>query len=698
MGLMYCKNCGEANDDDYLYCTNCGHVLEQTKEESFQLEVRRKGRQIGKLIAIFLSVVLVMAGVSVVVVFYVDSERQKMMERFIVETQDIEKDYLNAQGYVDEIKRSAVIDAVYSYAQSLQENKEVASCEKSASGVVIRQKSGETFLYMPETAELNAGGSDGKIVTLQPSQKEFSQIKSISKELKEAPDTAAKALQEFSDFYSFLSDGTSGDDNRDNSEVTLEFIKSLNQYSVVIWDGHGGNWDDFGIVLGTTISYKEIRSKYISDINKGFIAKDSKGHAVVSHHFFEKYLGDFPKTSVIVYIGSCSSGATSDLADAFLDKGASAVFANSSTVHTEYDLKMIQSVFGALATLKNKKAQTVSAALKYAQQKNGAQDTAIDGVKAKVLIFGDKNATLCYEKTNPSSGTQKTTKKTAPKIDYTSSKLTGDFNTDILILKARLLVSTLQDTSNSAYQWDIDGDSLQDITLFLTSVNDAHGYYASVLSNKSRPAYDFSFDVSVAGDVGLYYSEHLKKVVYRKTYSTAGFGMDHYTVQSGLNHNYLASSESKFVAEGKPRAEKYNIKGSAVKQKQYEQYEDSLKLVPLREYTADISENLPSALCLPCAADKRNELLERYANALSSFGFLIEEAYDASGYRFSTNMSIGSNGDLSSPNGITVNIWQGGSDKMEKDDGTWKRLSQGWRNTAVTVSVDKDGLVFLFEG
>ncbi len=697
MGIVYCENCGEANNDDYSYCIKCGHVLELTTGETVKLKVHSKGRFIGKLTAVFLTAVLVTAGVVVAVSLYVDSERQEKMERFIVETQDIEKEYLNDWGYVDENKRGAVIDAVYAYAQSLQEKREIAACEKSASGVVMRQKSGETFLYMPETEGLDAGGSGGGIVTLQPFQKETSTSIFISKELKNAPDIAAKASQKFSAFYSFLSDGTSGDDNRDNSEVTLDFIKNLNQYGVIIWDGHGGNWDEFGIVLSTTIPYKEIRSKYRTDINRGLVAENSKGCAVVSHYFFEEYLGGFPETGAIVYLGSCSSGAKDDLADVFLNKGASAVFANSSTVHTIYDAKMTRSVFEALTTLKDKKAQTVSAALKYAQKKNGAQDAAIDGVRSKTLIFGDKNATLRYEKSNTASTTSETIKKTSPKIDYTSSALTGDFDTNMAILKNRLLISTLRGTPTGTFQWDMDGDAVQDFTLIVPWADGGRTYYASLVSNSGNCAFDFGYDASAAGGLNIYYSKKLKKAVYEKYYGSAGVMMSHYTVQSGLKHNYLASFESKSVGVGQPRAEKYNVKGNAVEQKQYEQYIESLKLVDLNEYTADISGSLPSALRLSCSMSEKNKLLKKYTEALSLCGFLEKETSGAAEYRFSTNMSYGPDGDLSAPNGVSVNVWMGGYTKLKEDDGEWKGISNGWRNAGITVTTDKDGLVFSFD-
>jgi len=137
----------------------------------------------------------------------------------------------------------------------------------------------------------------------------------------------------------------------DDSNVTVNTMKSLDEYSVVLLDSHGtlsnftnSAWDvvnndpylltgeeysAFGmwtsadwqasriVVCGTNIFY-----------GKGFVAVGAK--------FFEKYYEDNELEHSVFFLGTCYSMKNDSIADILIKKGAEVVFGNSDIVCTGY--------------------------------------------------------------------------------------------------------------------------------------------------------------------------------------------------------------------------------------------------------------------------------------------------------------------------------------------------------------------------
>ena len=97
---------------------------------------------------------------------------------------------------------------------------------------------------------------------------------------------------------------------------------------------------------------------------------------LIGSAFVDSYVPDGSLEHTLLYLGACSSGKDSRLAQAFLNKGAEAVYANSGIIHTVYNLSMINGVAeGLCQTYEGGGFYTVSDALDYAKDKHGAHDT-----------------------------------------------------------------------------------------------------------------------------------------------------------------------------------------------------------------------------------------------------------------------------------------------------------------------------------
>lgn len=232
----------------------------------------------------------------------------------------------------------------YDYATSLKEKgtlKDV-SLEAETLCLVCTMPQGDVIVYTPEIEGLKAGGSNSRIVTLQPYYN--TKIKS------EAPDKAAKEVASKVKGYKFDSA-----DNFDNEKVNMQALKKLSGAKIIIWDGHGTYTASTGSVVSIDIPYKTVK-------------KDKE---------FSKY---------------CDGKH-------ILANGAEAVYANYYVTTVGYDSKMTTSIFGALAD-----GETAETALKIAQDKNGEYDieTTYDYDtlcrRNKVILSGNKDFSLTGSK------------------------------------------------------------------------------------------------------------------------------------------------------------------------------------------------------------------------------------------------------------------------------------------------------------
>ncbi len=302
----------------------------------------------------------------------------------------IDDDYEDENGYIPQEDVEEVLKQVAEYAeQKLQQGliKEYG-LEIDNNCVWIDLKNGIHFVYTP-----NVQGIDSvDISTYQPCL--FTYEKDIQEMSIASVDGSAQKIENRIDDYDFLN-------NYDNQKITLDTIKNIEKNEVVIWHGHGHYDTKIHSALMTSIMLDEIdflldpiyylsKIGYTSDYLNGRIACTSSGYVLVTAKFIEHYLGDLSNT--FVYLGTCSSGADSVLPNAFINKGAEAVVANTGVIHTVYNLAMIKDVCGGMTetSTKTNKYYTLGESLNTAKEKNG-EVCCSTHFNTEVRIWGNSN-------------------------------------------------------------------------------------------------------------------------------------------------------------------------------------------------------------------------------------------------------------------------------------------------------------------
>jgi len=302
---------------------------------------------------------------------------------------NIESSYTDANSFVPKSKAGDALSAVETYAQSLLSSGDAVYCESSDNGILIKLSTGLAVYYMPNTEGVDSIGSDVSmtVATFQPCLNMYSDLDTYLA----LPDKGAAEIGETFKNYKF-----SEEDNYDNSEVTLDSIKSFKADEIVLWHGHGGYTGKCRSMLltGETLNWISCAA----DCIQNRVVMASNGRAMITAKFIEKYCGKLDDS--FFYLAACESGKDSTLADAFLGKGAAAVIANTETIYTEYNLLMEYEITHELHEINSATGNyySLNEALSEAETKYGASDAvwykSSDPTKeaSSPMIFGGKDA------------------------------------------------------------------------------------------------------------------------------------------------------------------------------------------------------------------------------------------------------------------------------------------------------------------
>ncbi len=197
-----------------------------------------------------------------------------------------------------------------------------------------------------------------KVITLQPC---YSDLKTSV--FDEAATMIAKNTN-----YTFLN-------NLDDEQVTVETMKSLSKYGVVILDSHGGNWGSRGYIICLSEKATEEKNKKYTasgDLDNTII--DGGAFYIITQAFFEKYYSQDDFKNTLIYLGTCFGGDDNvEIRNILNEKGAEAVLTYKNTVFAEYNREMITTISERLT-----KGDTIQKAVKKAKQKHGNYDPYID--------------------------------------------------------------------------------------------------------------------------------------------------------------------------------------------------------------------------------------------------------------------------------------------------------------------------------
>ena len=264
----------------------------------------------------------------------------------------------------DDVKNA--VAAQKSYAKELEAQGVISSYTADDNSVYFKFENGLSYLYIaaPEGTDALSTDSEATISSVETTGR-LDSVAAIS--------TVISA-------FSATSSKWSASTAKTPSNITLAGLKELGgKQQLLIWAGHGGYNRKTGSVLDTGIDSDlsdkaqliEIKNDRATIVN---VAGDDDSHLAITPSFVKRYVRNMGGS--VVYLCACSTGEDSQLADAFLDNGATAVFGNTGSISHVYNVAMLQGVLTTFLTPdENGNYPTLSKSLSTAK-KNIGNDSA----------------------------------------------------------------------------------------------------------------------------------------------------------------------------------------------------------------------------------------------------------------------------------------------------------------------------------
>ena len=265
-------------------------------------------------------------------------------------------------GFQTEEDVKNAIAAQKSYAKELEAQGVLSSYTVDDNSVYYKFENGLSYLYIaaPEGTDGLSTGSEATISSVETTGR----LDSVA------------AISTVTSAFSATSSKWSASTAKTPSNITLAGLKELGgKQQLLIWAGHGGYNRKTGSVLDTGIDSDlsdkaqliEIKNDRATIVN---VAGDPDSHLAITPSFVKRYVRGM--SGSVVYLCACSTGEDSQLADAFLDNGATAVFGNTGSISHAYNIAMLQSVLTTFLTPdENGNCPTLSKALSTAKKTIG---------------------------------------------------------------------------------------------------------------------------------------------------------------------------------------------------------------------------------------------------------------------------------------------------------------------------------------
>ena len=298
-------------------------------------------------------------------------------------------------GFQTEEDVKNAIAAQKSYAKELEAQGVVSSYTADDNSVYFKFENGLSYLYIaaPEGTDALSTDSEAAVCSVETTGR---------------TDSLA-AISTITSAFSATSSKWSASTAKTPSNITLAGLKELGgKQQLLIWAGHGGYNRKTGSVLDTGIDSDlsdksqliEIKNDRATIVN---VAGDDDSHLAITPAFVKRYVRGM--SGSVVYLCACSTGEDSQLADAFLDNGATAVFGNTGSISHDYNVAMLQGVLTTFLTPdENGNYPTLSKSLSTAKktigddsaeylERVGADANFIESQRnVKVKLFGGTEA------------------------------------------------------------------------------------------------------------------------------------------------------------------------------------------------------------------------------------------------------------------------------------------------------------------
>lgn len=284
----------------------------------------------------------------------------------------VEMDYLNENGFVDHSDIPAVLDEVEQIIRQGVDDGTIERYNRDDGSIYVKFSSGIPYLFIPQEEGVLSGGSGGKIITLEPNENDFTvavsrlfaDVMALIDNIEYADSlypssNALRIVEDYSDQYTYdyfppapydiIDPFLGGTGSVRNANVTVECLKNLSDYKIIIWEGHGGYNEAIhsALITGEVFMGWEMFSKYKDDLQNDLIGTTSHltvnktedgldidvsvvRYYYITSKFVEKYITDLD--NALIFLGACSSLQDPVLAQSFIDNGAGVVLGYTDTV------------------------------------------------------------------------------------------------------------------------------------------------------------------------------------------------------------------------------------------------------------------------------------------------------------------------------------------------------------------------------
>ena len=307
-----------------------------------------------------------------------------------------EEDYDECREYIEDIYKeigeyderdyandgdiAGAVEKVAQLAETWKEEGIATTVTKHESYVYIKFTNGIRYFFAPATPGTSAVGSDThvSVYSLQPAKTEFASRNDETKTADDnATDVAAKKIADTYDNYDWEYD-------LDDKELTIPAVMGFGSNEVILWNGHGCWFEECGSALALSETIYDV---YYTDVNILYIEND--GSYLVTSDFVDAYISDL--TNTFLYLSTCSGLRDTGLAEAFKNKGAAAIVANTDVITTIYTSNIMSAVVDGLLDGKDLNSAMVSAKEKYGEQDSilYEEDGALGNAVPTVYCGGD---------------------------------------------------------------------------------------------------------------------------------------------------------------------------------------------------------------------------------------------------------------------------------------------------------------------
>lgn len=323
---------------------------------------------------------------------------------------EIQTQYLDEDGFISKEKIPTMLDVFCEELETYVTAGIVESFSANQDNIYIKFSSGIPFMFIPNQKDTLSSGNTGEIIAIEPAASTLavSSMYNIFIELDKKYNkleyqgkydvlSCAEYIANATDAYSYKS-------HLKDNNVTVGNVQSLGSGKladgILLWEGHGAYDEDLGSVLvtGEKATIKDNIKKYSADLKDERIITTGGWQTLgtdflncnyaITAKYIDIYFAEDSLRNCFVYLGACSSGTDSRLADSFINKGASVVFASVGVIGMEFEIITRTTILYNMCKEKeNGQLYSANEALDMTRSTIGMYDSSNEGTY--VNWFGD---------------------------------------------------------------------------------------------------------------------------------------------------------------------------------------------------------------------------------------------------------------------------------------------------------------------